>query len=128
MKKNTFPSTECACNAKGREGEREKRRREKEQERMHVLAYSQKCESWWFCFGGAVNPYTVSIPHEFSPLSFTLGYGVSKIILKTIPIKLQRCSFLQDEVIKNHQVFAVLLPEIICFPTCSGNLASLKSL
>ena len=99
-KKN--PCTECPCNIK-------------ERERIHVLAYSQKCESWWFWFRGSVNPYKVSIPPEFAPLSFTLGYGVKKIILKTIPIKLPRRSFLQVEIIKNHEVLAAFLPEIICF-------------
>lgn len=100
----------------------------RERERIHILAYSQKCESWWFWFGGSVNPYKVSIPPEFAPLSFTLGYGVKKIILKTIPFKLPKCSFLQDEIIKNHKVLAAFLPEIICFIIFSGYLALLKSL
>lgn len=97
-------------------------------EKIHVLAYSQKCESWWFWFGGSVNPYNVSIPPELAPLSFTLGYGVKKKILKIIPIKLPRCSFLQDEIIKTHEVLAAFLREIICFLIFSGYLASPKSL
>lgn len=59
-------------------------------------------------------------------LSFTLGYGVKKITLKTIPIKLPRCSFLQDEIIKNHKVLAAFVPEIFCSIIFSGYLASLK--
>jgi len=74
-----------------------------------------------------VNPYKVSVPPEFAPLNFTLGYGMKKIILKTIPIKLPRCCFLQDEN-KNHAILAAFLPEIICFLIFSGYLASLKSL
>lgn len=31
-----------------------------------------------FWFRGSVNPYEVSVPPEFAPLSFTLGYGVKK--------------------------------------------------
>lgn len=62
-----------------------------------------------------MNPYTVSIPSEFAPLSFTLGYGVNKMTLRTIPIKLPRCSFLQDEIMKNHKVLAAFLPELCVF-------------
>lgn len=96
--------------------------------KVNVLAYSQKCESWWFWNEGSVTSQKVSIPSEFAHLSFTLGYGVKKIILETTPVKLPRCSFLQDEIIKNHQVLAALLPEIICSIKFSGYLGSLKSL
>lgn len=80
-----------------------------------------------FWFRGSVNPYEVSVPPEFAPLSFTLGYGVKKKILKTIPIKLPRCSCLQNEIVKNHKVSAAFLPEIICFLIFPGYLPSPKS-
>lgn len=60
-------------------------------------------------------------------LLWVIGWKKKKI-LKTIPIKLPKRSFLQDEIIKNHEVLAAFQPEIICFLICSGYLASLKSL
>lgn len=69
----------------------------------------------------------VSIPPEFAPLSFTLGYGVNKMTLKTIPIMLPRY-FLQYEIIKNHEVLAALLPEVICTLIFTGYSSLLKNL
>lgn len=101
-----------------------KRETEREKDRIPVLTFSQKCESWWFLFG----PCMVSIPPEFAPLSFTLGYGVNKMTLKTIPIMLPRYSFLQYEIIKDHKVLAALLPEVICILIFTGYSPLLKSL
>lgn len=61
-------------------------------------------------------------------LEFYFGLWDEKIVLETIPIKLPRCSFLQDEIIKNHQVLAAFLSEIICSIKYSSCLSSLISL
>lgn len=108
------PSTECAYNIK--EKEDQCTWIQPEMWKLVVLEW-RVCDalkgfnSFWVC-----------------TLEFTLGYGVKKIILKTVPIKLPRCSFLQDEIINNHQVLAPFLPEIICSIRFSGYLASLRSL